>query len=110
MKTVRWFAGAAAVMAVLQTAAYADSMRCGTRTVVTGDTKEELVMKCGAPDGSEVPSTERRRTISGGKYAESTRKVERLYSSAPKKQDPPLSEAAPHPGSKPQGELILLKD
>lgn len=34
--------------------AIADSMRCGTKLVVTGDTKIEVLKKCGEPDFKET--------------------------------------------------------
>lgn len=34
--------------------AQADGMRCGTKLVVTGDTKLEVLSKCGEPDFKEI--------------------------------------------------------
>lgn len=36
----------------------ADSFRCGSRVVSTGDSKADVIIKCGPPDYSEVTSVE----------------------------------------------------
>jgi hypothetical protein len=39
---------------MVYTPALADGMRCGTKLVVTGDTKLEVLSKCGEPDFKET--------------------------------------------------------
>ena len=43
---------------LLASIAQADSFRCGSRVVSTGDSKADVIIKCGPPDYSEVTSVE----------------------------------------------------
>lgn len=43
---------------LLVSMAQADSFRCGSRVVSTGDSKADVIIKCGSPDYSEVTSVE----------------------------------------------------
>ncbi len=52
MNRMQW--ASAAVLCVVMSPASADSMRCGTKLVVTGDTKLEVLKKCGEPDLKET--------------------------------------------------------
>lgn len=42
------------ILFVLTESAQADSMRCGSRIVTTGDSKAEVLMECGEPSFREV--------------------------------------------------------
>jgi hypothetical protein len=46
------------VLYLVTSMAHADSFRCGSRVVSTGDSKADVVIKCGPPDYSEVTSIE----------------------------------------------------
>ena len=45
------------VWSTVLSSALADGMRCGNKLVVTGDTKLEVLKKCGEPDFSETIKT-----------------------------------------------------
>ena len=57
-----------------------DSFRCGNRVVSTGDSKMEVLIKCGPPDDSETVSYDTTGSVSSsGSIAASTKKVDKLY-------------------------------
>lgn len=57
-----------------------DSFRCGDRVVSTGDSKMDVLSKCGPPDYSETVSYDTTGSVSrSGSIAASTKKVEKLY-------------------------------
>lgn len=59
---------------------HGESFRCGSRIVSKGDSKIEVLSKCGPPDDSEIVSYDTTGFISrGGSIDMSTKKVEKLY-------------------------------
>lgn len=46
------------IVFLMVSVANADCFYCGSRTVCTGESKIEVISKCGPPDGSEVSSVE----------------------------------------------------
>jgi hypothetical protein len=57
-----------------------DSIRCGSRVVSTGDSKIEVISKCGPPDDSETVSYDTKGSISdSGSFSATTKKVDKLY-------------------------------
>jgi hypothetical protein len=60
-----------------------DSIRCGSRVVSTGDSKIEVISKCGPPDDSETVSYDTKGSISSsggsGSFSATTQKVDKLY-------------------------------
>ncbi len=57
-----------------------DSFRCGNRIVSKGDSKIEVVSKCGEPDDLETVSYETKgSTFWRGTVDVSTKKVEKMY-------------------------------
>lgn len=57
-----------------------DSFRCGNRVVSTGDSKMEVLSKCGPPDDSETVSYDTKGSVSsGGSVDLRTKKVDKLY-------------------------------
>jgi hypothetical protein len=57
--------------------AHGDSIRCGSRVVSTGDSRIDVLSKCGPPDDSEIVSYD--TTYGGGRVRKSEKKVEKLY-------------------------------
>jgi len=55
----RWVA--TLCLALIATAAQANSMRCGNRLVTPGDTKSSVLNKCGEPSFRDVVGIERTR-------------------------------------------------
>jgi len=45
-----------AIFFIIVSVVQADSFRCGSRVVSTGDSKADVIVKCGPPDYSEVVS------------------------------------------------------
>jgi Protein of unknown function (DUF2845) len=57
-----------------------DSFHCGNRVVSTGDSKMDVLSKCGPPDDSETVSYDTKGTASGeGSVDLKTKKVDKLY-------------------------------
>ncbi len=57
-----------------------DCFRCGDRGVSTGDSRMDVINKCGAPDDSETVSYDTKGFVSnGGSIHLKTKKVEKLY-------------------------------
>jgi hypothetical protein len=57
-----------------------DSFRSGNRVVSTGDSKMEVISKCGPPDDSETVSYDTKGSVSSGGGADlRTKKVDKLY-------------------------------
>jgi len=52
MNAIQW--SSALLLLVVMPSALADAMRCGTKLVVAGDTKLEVLKKCGEPDFKET--------------------------------------------------------
>jgi hypothetical protein len=68
------------MLLVFVSIANGDSFRCGNRVVSTGDSKMEVLSKCGPPDDSETVSYDTTGSVSrGGNIAMSTKKVDKLY-------------------------------
>ena len=60
--------------------AHGDSFHCGNRVVSTGDSKMEVISKCGPPDDSETVSYDTKGSVSGaGSVGLRTKKVDKLY-------------------------------
>lgn len=62
--------------------AYGSSWNCGGGIVGTGDSKMDVISKCGSPDYSETVSQDTSGYIGGGGVSLSTKKVDKLYYSA----------------------------
>jgi hypothetical protein len=59
---------------------FADSLRCGNRVISKGDSKIEVLAKCGQPDMKEVDSYDTTGTVSrSGNVSLKTSTVERFY-------------------------------
>ena len=64
----------------LVSAANADCLRCGSRNACTGDSKIEVISKCGQPDDSETTSYDSSGSVSGsGRVDLHTTKVDTFY-------------------------------
>ena len=60
--------------------ASSDSFHCGNRVVSTGDSKMDVLSKCGPPDDSETVSYDTKGSASGeGSVDLKTKKVDKLY-------------------------------
>jgi hypothetical protein len=68
------------LLLVFASIANGDSFRCGNRVVSTGDSKMEVISKCGPPDDSETVSYDTEGSVSsGGSVDLRTKKVDKLY-------------------------------
>ena len=68
------------LLLVFASIANGDSFRRGNRVVSTGDSKMEVISKCGPPDDSETVSYNTEGSVSsGGSVDLRTKKVDKLY-------------------------------